>query len=163
MSSPIVSTFQPGRVGELRFDPFAMLPFCGYNMADYFGYWLEIGKRADAEKLPRVFHVNWFRKDDSGRFLWPGFGENSRVLAYIFRRCDDEAEAVESPIGLLPADAALDIEGLDVSADDLAQLLAVDPEQLQAQLPQVREHLAIFGDRLPQGVRNQLEALERRL
>ena len=152
-----------GQVGKLRFDPFAMLPFCGYNMADYFGYWLEIGKRPDAEKLPRVFHVNWFRKDDSGRFLWPGFGENSRVLAYIFRRCDDEAEAVESPIGLLPADAALDIEGLDVSADDLAQLLAVDPELLQAQLPQVREHLAIFGDRLPQGVRNQLEALERRL
>jgi phosphoenolpyruvate carboxykinase (GTP) len=152
-----------GQVGQLRFDPFAMLPFCGYNMADYFGYWLEIGRRGEAGALPRIFQVNWFRKDESGRFLWPGFGENSRVLAYIFRRCDGEAEAVESPIGLLPAPGALGLDGLDIPDDDLAQLLTVDIEQLKAQLPQVREHLSIFGDRLPEGVRAQLEALERRL
>ena len=92
-----------GEVGQLRFDPFAMLPFCGYNMADYFGHWLDIGVRGDAAKLPRIFYVNWFRKDDDGRFLWPGFGENSRVLEWIFRRCDGEAEAVETPIGRVPA------------------------------------------------------------
>jgi phosphoenolpyruvate carboxykinase (GTP) len=152
-----------GQVGKLRFDPFAMLPFCGYNMADYFAYWLKIGERADAEKLPRIFYVNWFRKDDGGRFLWPGFGENSRVLAYIFRRCDGQAAAVESPIGLVPADGAIDTEGLDVSAEDMAEVLNVDPEELRAQLPQVKEHLATFGDDLPEPVRRQLEALEQRL
>ena len=152
-----------GQVGKLRFDPFAMLPFCGYNMADYFAYWLKIGERADAEKLPRIFYVNWFRKDDGGRFLWPGFGENSRVLAYIFRRCDGQAAAVESPIGLVPADGAIDTGGLDVSAEDMAEVLNVDPEELRAQLPQVKEHLATFGDDLPEPVRRQLEALEQRL
>src|SRR4051795_5075687 len=102
-----------GDVGELRFDPMAMLPFCGYNMARYFEHWLEMGERADAAKLPKVFQVNWFRKDDSGRFLWPGFGENSRVLAWIFRRCDGDAEARETPIGYVPATGALPLDGLD--------------------------------------------------
>ncbi len=101
-----------GNVGELRFDPMAMLPFCGYNMADYFGHWLKLGEREGAE-LPRIFYVNWFRKDADGKFLWPGFGENSRVLEWVFRRCDGEAEAVETPIGLLPAEGAIDTEGLD--------------------------------------------------
>jgi phosphoenolpyruvate carboxykinase (GTP) len=152
-----------GDVGKLRFDPMAMLPFCGYNMADYFGHWLALGRRADADKLPRIFYINWFRKDEDGTFLWPGFGENSRVLAWIFRRCDDAAEAVESPIGLVPAQGAIPTEGLDLSADEMAKLLEVDPEQLRAQLPQVTEHLATFGDDLPSEIRQQLEALERRL
>jgi phosphoenolpyruvate carboxykinase (GTP) len=151
-----------GKVGELRFDPFAMLPFCGYNMADYFAHWLDIGRRGDADKLPKIFQVNWFRKDEGGRFLWPGFGENSRVLAWIFRRCDGEAEAVESPIGLLPAAGAIDTEGLDVSAEDMQALLAVDPQEWKAQLPQFQEHLAQF-QRLPDGIREQLRALEERL
>jgi phosphoenolpyruvate carboxykinase (GTP) len=137
------------------------LPFCGYNMADYFGHWLEIGRRSGAQ-LPKIFYVNWFRKDDSGRFLWPGFGENSRVLEWVFRRCDDAAEAAETPIGLVPAPGALDTEGLDVDATDLDQLLKVDPSEWQAQLPQLHEHYARF-DRLPDELRAQLQALEERL
>jgi phosphoenolpyruvate carboxykinase (GTP) len=152
-----------GQVGKLRFDPFAMLPFCGYHMADYIGHWLEIGRRADAAKLPRIFYVNWFRKNADGGFLWPGFGENSRVLAWIFRRCDGEAEAVESPIGLVPRADDLDTDGLDLGEEELAKLLSVDPAELREQLPQVSEHLAKLGDRLPKEIGAQLEALERRL
>ncbi len=152
-----------GDVGKLRFDPMAMLPFCGYNMGDYFGHWLALGREADADKLPRIFYVNWFRKDEDGTFLWPGFGENGRVLAWIFRRCDDEAEAVESPIGRVPAEGAIETEGLDLSEQEMAKLLEVDPELFRAQLPQVTEHLATFGDDLPAEIREQLEALERRL
>jgi phosphoenolpyruvate carboxykinase (GTP) len=151
-----------GEVGKLRFDPMAMLPFCGYNMADYFEHWLKAGRREGA-KLPKVFYVNWFRKDEGGRFLWPGFGENSRVLAWIFARCDDAAEAVETPIGRVPAPGAIDTQGLDIAAEDMENLLAADPEQWQAQLPQMREHFARFGDRLPEALRAQLQALEHRL
>ncbi|HEU5142768.1 MAG TPA: phosphoenolpyruvate carboxykinase (GTP) [Solirubrobacterales bacterium] len=151
-----------GNVGELRFDPMAMLPFCGYNMADYLAHWLRVGKREGAQ-LPRIFYVNWFRKDDGGSFLWPGFGENSRVLAWIFRRCQGEADAVSSPIGLLPAEGGIDTEGLDVSAEQMQELLSVDENLVREQLPQVREHLAQFGDRLPSEIRAQLEALEQRL
>ena len=151
-----------GQVGKLRFDPMAMLPFCGYNMADYFAHWLRIGRQTDADKLPRIFHVNWFRKDEAGRFLWPGFGENSRVLEWVFRRCDDAVDAVSTPIGLLPADGSLDIDGLELDAEDLAALLEVDPAEWLAQIPQVREHLARF-DRLPDELHQQLEALEQRL
>jgi phosphoenolpyruvate carboxykinase (GTP) len=151
-----------GTVGELRFDPFAMLPFCGYHMADYFRHWLSIGERAGA-KLPKLFYVNWFRKGDDGRFLWPGFGENSRVLEWVFRRCDDAAEAVDTPIGRVPAPGALNVEGLSISPENVDELLHVDPEQWKAQLPQVREHLARFGDRLPDELRSQLTALEERL
>jgi phosphoenolpyruvate carboxykinase (GTP) len=150
-------------VGRLRFDPFAMLPFCGYNMADYFAHWLEIGRSGDAAKLPRIFYVNWFRKDDAGRFLWPGFGENSRVLEWVFRRCDDRAGAVPSAIGLVPAVGAINTDGLDMSPEDMAAVLEVDPEELRAQLPQVKEHLATFGDDLPQSLRDELAALEQRL
>jgi phosphoenolpyruvate carboxykinase (GTP) len=152
-----------GKVGKLRFDPFAMLPFCGYNMADYFEHWLEIGRRADAAKLPRIFYVNWFRKDADGHFLWPGFGENSRVLEWIFRRCAGDADARETPIGLVPAPGDLYTGGLDVPADELEEVLTVDPEALREQLPQVKEHLAQFGDRLPDELHEQLEALEQRL
>jgi phosphoenolpyruvate carboxykinase (GTP) len=153
---------QAGAVGQLRFDPFAMLPFCGYHMADYFAHWLELGERKGA-KLPKVFYVNWFRKDDEGRFLWPGFGENSRVLAWVVRRCEGRAEAIETPIGLVPAPGELDTNGLDLSDADLEALLTVDQEGVRAELPQVREHLARFGDRLPAAVREQFETLERRL
>ena len=152
-----------GAVGELRFDPFAMLPFCGYNMADYFRHWLEIGRGGDPEKLPRIYYVNWFRKDDDGSFLWPGFGDNSRVLEWIFRRCNGEAEATETPIGLVPAQGAIDTEGPDISDDAMRELLTVDAEAVEAQLPQVEEHLARFGDRLPDEIRAQLEALRGRL
>jgi phosphoenolpyruvate carboxykinase (GTP) len=151
-----------GEVGQLRFDPMAMLPFAGYNMADYFSHWLKVGEREGAD-LPKVFHVNWFRKDEDGKFLWPGFGENSRVLEWVFRRCDDESEVVDSAIGLLPADGELNTEGLDISAEALTALLSVDDEALKSQLPQVEEHLARFGDDLPAPVREQFEALKQRL
>jgi len=151
-----------GAVGALRFDPFAMLPFCGYNMADYFAHWLKVGRREGAQ-LPKVFYVNWFRKDDDGKFLWPGFGENSRVLAYVFRRCDGEGETVETPIGLVPAAGELDTTGLDLSDDALQALLTVDEGKLKSELEQVKEHLAKFGDGLPAEVRGQLEKLEAQL
>jgi phosphoenolpyruvate carboxykinase (GTP) len=151
-----------GTVGELRFDPMAMLPFCGYGMAQYFGHWLRVGEREGA-RVPRVFMVNWFRKDGDGRFLWPGFGDNSRVLAWIFRRCDDEADAVETPIGLVPPPDAIDTSGLDVSRADMEELLRVDEDEWLTQLPQVRQHYAQFGDKLPGELREQLDTLERRL
>jgi phosphoenolpyruvate carboxykinase (GTP) len=152
-----------GKVGQLRFDPFAMLPFCGYNMAEYFEHWLEIGRRADASKLPRIFYVNWFRKDAEGRFLWPGFGENSRVLEWVFRRCAGDADAHETAIGLVPAPGDLYTGGLDVSAEDLEEVLTVDPVAVREQLPQIKEHLAQFGDQLPDELQAQLDALEQRL
>jgi phosphoenolpyruvate carboxykinase (GTP) len=151
-----------GKVGGLRFDPMAMLPFCGYDMADYFGHWLETGRRRGAV-LPKIFMVNWFRKDDEGNFLWPGFGDNSRVLAWICQRCDGEGEAAETPIGLVPTSDALDLTGLELSDDALERLLAVDPGAWAAQLPQVHAHYAQFGDTLPSELREQLAALERRL
>jgi phosphoenolpyruvate carboxykinase (GTP) len=151
-----------GTIGELRFDPMAMLPFCGYHMADYFSHWLAAGRREGAV-LPKIFMVNWFRKHDEAGFLWPGFGENSRVLAWIFRRCDDEAEAVETPIGLVPAEGAIDLSGLDLPAGAMEELLDVDPEQWRVQLPQLQQHYAQFGDKLPGELRSQLEELERRL
>jgi phosphoenolpyruvate carboxykinase (GTP) len=152
-----------GTVGELRFDPFAMLPFCGYNMADYFAHWLQISNREGA-RLPKIFYVNWFRKDAGGRFLWPGFGENSRVLAWVFARCAGRGEANETPIGLTPpvGGGGIDTRGLDVSEADMAELLRVDAEEWRAQLPQFREHLAKF-ERLPAELHAQLDALEQRL
>jgi phosphoenolpyruvate carboxykinase (GTP) len=151
-----------GAVGQLRFDPMAMLPFCGYNMGDYFAHWLQVGQK-EGVQLPRVFYVNWFRKDADGKFLWPGFGENSRVLEWVFRRCDGEAEAVETPIGLLPAEGEINTEGLEISAEAMADLLSVDTELVKQQLPQLQEHLAKFGDKLPAEISAQLEALEARL
>jgi phosphoenolpyruvate carboxykinase (GTP) len=151
-----------GQVGALRFDPFAMLPFCGYNMAEYFAHWLKIGATPSAQ-LPRVFYVNWFRKDEDGKFLWPGFGENSRVLEWVFRRCEGKGDAVETPIGLVPVAGGLNVEGLDVAPEQMAELLTVDVDKLKAELPQVEEHLARFGDDLPSAVRSQLEALKSRL
>jgi phosphoenolpyruvate carboxykinase (GTP) len=151
-----------GQVGELRFDPFAMLPFCGYNMDDYFEHWLRIGRHPGA-KLPRIFYVNWFRKGEDGHFLWPGYGENSRVLEWIFRRCAGDADAHETSIGLVPAPGDLYTGGLDVPAEDLEAVVTVDDDALRTQLPQVKEHLAQFGDRLPKELRAQLDAFEERL
>ena len=152
-----------GTVGQLRFDPFAMLPFCGYNMADYFAHWLALGAQADPEKLPKIFYVNWFRKDADGKFLWPGYGENSRVLEWVIRRLEGQAEAVETPIGLVPAENDLDIEGLDISEETMRELLTVDAEAVKGELSQVEEHLAKFGDKLPAPVREQFDALKSRL
>jgi phosphoenolpyruvate carboxykinase (GTP) len=151
-----------GNVGELRFDPMAMLPFCGYNMADYLAHWLKAGEREGAQ-LPRIFYVNWFRKDADGKFLWPGFGENSRVLEWVFRRCEGSAEAVETAIGLLPAEGALNTEGLNIDEEAMRELLSVDEDLVREQLPQVKEHFAQFGDKLPAALAQQLESLERRL
>ena len=152
-----------GDVGKLRRDPFAMLPFCGYHMGDYFGHWQEIGEREGAV-LPRMFFVNWFRKDpEDGRFLWPGFGENSRVLAWVFRRCDGDAAAEDTAIGRLPAKDALDLEGLDISAADLDELLKVHPEEWKPEVEPIREFYAEFGDRLPRQLTRQLDLLEERL
>jgi phosphoenolpyruvate carboxykinase (GTP) len=148
-----------GTVGQLRFDPFAQLPFAGYNMADYFGYWLAIGRR-EGVKLPRIFYVNWFRKDADGNFLWPGFGENSRVLEWIFRRCDDAAGAEETPIGLVPAAGDLNLDGLEIADETMAELHDVDTEAVKAELDQVAEHLAKFGDDLPAELTAQFERLK---
>jgi phosphoenolpyruvate carboxykinase (GTP) len=155
---------QAGAVGQLRFDPMAMLPFCGYNMADYFAHWLRIGEREGA-MLPRVFYVNWFRKDERGKYLWPGFGENSRVLAWIFRRCEGAAEAYETSIGLVPpvGEGGIDTSGLDISEDAMRQLLEVDDACWREQLPQMHAHYARFGDQLPAELRAQFDALQERL
>src|SRR5437764_7427536 len=150
-----------GAVGKLRRDPFAMLPFCGYNMGDYFGHWLSIAERTEVAKLPKVFYVNWFRKDADGKFLWPGFGENSRVLEWVFERVNGRGSAVETPIGLLPTRDALPLDGLDLPGADLDELLRVDVEEWRAEIPSIEEHFARFGDRLPQALREQLEALEK--
>jgi phosphoenolpyruvate carboxykinase (GTP) len=152
-----------GAVGKLRRDPFAMLPFCGYNMGDYFAYWLSIGSEHDASKLPRIFCVNWFRKDDQGRWLWPGYSENSRVLEWIFRRLEGSAEAVDEPIGRVPAPGSLNVARLKIAPGAVEELLRVDRAAWAAELPLLREHLATFGDRLPGALHEQLDALEQRL
>ncbi|HTZ08146.1 MAG TPA: phosphoenolpyruvate carboxykinase (GTP) [Acidimicrobiales bacterium] len=152
-----------GAVGKLRRDPFAMLPFCGYNMADYFAHWLAIGKATDASKLPRLYYVNWFRRDDGGGFLWPGYGENARVLAWIVQRTVGAAEATTTAIGNIPAPGALELDGLDLPPGALDELLRVDTAEWRAEVPLIQEHYAQFGDRLPVELAAQLEALERRL
>jgi phosphoenolpyruvate carboxykinase (GTP) len=163
MSSETTSA-QAGQVGELRFDPMAMLPFCGYHMGDYFAHWLAVGAR-DGAQLPKIFYVNWFGKGEDGKFLWPGYGENSRVLAWIFGRVNGDADAVQTPLGLLPPtdERGIDRTDLDVSEETMARLLEVDVDGWLAQLPQMREHYAKFGDKLPAALHAQLDALEQRL
>jgi phosphoenolpyruvate carboxykinase (GTP) len=151
-----------GKIGEVRRDPMAMLPFCGYNMGDYFAHWLKMGDKG-GDKMPKVFYVNWFRKSPEGKFLWPGYAENSRVLKWIFERCNGTAQAVDTPIGKVPAEGALDTEGLDIEADNLKNLLKVDVDAWKAELPLIKEHFAIFGDNLPEGLKDELAALEQRL
>jgi phosphoenolpyruvate carboxykinase (GTP) len=149
-----------GKIGELRRDPMAMLPFCGYNMADYWAHWLRIGKHKGA-KLPRLYYVNWFRKGEDGDFLWPGYGENSRVLKWIFERCEGTAKAVETPIGSLPAPHAIDTSGLsDVTPDDLATLLRVEGEGWLTEVPMIEEYYRQFGDRMPRELLGELRALK---
>ncbi|MDT0303186.1 phosphoenolpyruvate carboxykinase (GTP) [Streptomonospora wellingtoniae] len=152
-----------GTVGELRRDPFAMLPFCGYNMGDYFGHWLEVGRSADPQRLPRIFYVNWFRKDDAGRIVWPGFGENGRVLKWIVQRLDGAAEARRTPIGNVPTPESLDTSGLDLSRADLEFLLSVDPETWREEASLIPEFFKTFGDQLPDELWEQYNALLDRL
>ncbi|MBN2643308.1 MAG: phosphoenolpyruvate carboxykinase (GTP) [Victivallales bacterium] len=152
------------KVGTVRRDPFAMLPFCAYNMGDYLNHWLEVGAAApDQSKLPKVFYVNWFRKSSDGKWLWPGFGENSRVLKWIFQRCNGEVDAVETPIGMMPKGEDIDVAGLKVSKEDMDELLSVDAEGWKVELQQIKEHFANLGDRMPKALFDQLEALEARL
>jgi len=152
-----------GKVGELRRDPFAMLPFCGYNMGDYFAHWLKIGKMTDPDKLPRIYYVNWFRKDANGRYVWPGYGENSRVLKWIVQRLNGEADAVETPIGLLPTKESLDLEGLDISDEDLDLLLSVDRDVWREEASLIPEHFKTFGDHLPKELWDEYHRLVERL
>ncbi len=152
-----------GTVGELRRDPMAMLPFCGYNMGDYFTHWLEMGESTDASKLPKIFYVNWFRKDADGGWLWPGFGENSRVLKWIVERVSGKGEAVETPIGYVPAPGAVDISGLEVTDEQMEELLHVDTEEWLNEIALIREHYERFGEKLPKALSDELDALEARL
>ncbi|MFN5600800.1 MAG: phosphoenolpyruvate carboxykinase (GTP) [Acidimicrobiaceae bacterium] len=151
---------QAGAVGNLRFDPMAMLPFCGYNMADYFGHWLKIGAATKSENLPKIFFVNWFRRDEDGRFLWPGYGENSRVLKWIFDRVDGKGSATKTSIGYLPAPTDIDTAGLDIAINDLEAILSVDEQGWKEALPQIREHYAQFGSKLPAALVSKLNELE---
>ena len=153
------------KAGTIRRDPFAMLPFCGYHMADYFQHWLDIGQKSSADKLPKIFYVNWFRKTADGKWLWPGFGDNSRVLKWIFERCNGTGKAVETPIGFMPTVDAIDRTGLEdeVTADDMAELLSLDKEGWLKEVESIKEHYAKFGDRMPKALYEQLAALEARL
>jgi phosphoenolpyruvate carboxykinase (GTP) len=152
-----------GTVGELRYDPFAMLPFCGYNMGDYFAHWLSIGENADPEKLPRIFYVNWFRKDDAGNYVWPGYGENSRVLKWIVERLAGNAAAEPTAIGNVPTREALDLDGLDLDEDSIELLLSVDHDVWAQEVPLIRRHLETFGAHLPKGLWEEFQALLDRL
>ncbi len=157
-----------GDLGQLRFDPMAMLPFCGYHMGDYFGHWLKLGAdhggdTSEGGTMPKIFYVNWFRQSDDGKWLWPGFGDNSRVLKYIFERCDGAAQAIDTPLGRTPAEGALDLDGLDISKQDMAELMKIDPRQWLEAAGAIKEHFQTFGDRLPQPLNDELAALEARL
>jgi len=149
-----------GAVGKLRFDPMAMLPFCGYNMADYFKHWLQVGTKTDASKLPQIFFVNWFRRDEDGRFMWPGYGENSRVLKWVFERLNGTAQADKTAIGYLPSADSLDTNGMNINTADLQAITSVDVDGWREAVPQIRDHYAAFGDRLPTELATALDALE---
>jgi phosphoenolpyruvate carboxykinase (GTP) len=152
-----------GAVGVVRRDPMAMLPFIGYNAGDYFGHWIDMGKDNDASKMPRIFYVNWFRRDEDGGFLWPGFGENSRVLKWVIERLDGQAAAVDTPIGRVPAPGSLDVDGLDMTPEAIEAALAVDPEEWKAEIPQIQEWFEKFGDDLPAVLWTELDGLKERL
>lgn len=152
-----------GQVGVVRRDPMAMLPFIGYNAGDYFNHWITVGKENDAARLPKIYYVNWFRRDDEGGFLWPGFGENSRVLKWVIERIDGQAAAVETPIGHVPAPGSLDIDGLDVTPEAVEQALRVDVQEWQAEIPQITEWFEKFGDQLPAVLWTELDGLKARL
>jgi phosphoenolpyruvate carboxykinase (GTP) len=152
-----------GKVGIVRRDPMAMLPFLGYHIGDYLAHWISVGKSADSVKLPRIFYVNWFRRDDDGKFVWPGFGENIRILKWAVERIEGTAEALDTPIGRVPTTDALDLSGLDLSADDLAGALKVDLDEWRAELPGIEEWFEKIGDKVPTSLHDELEALRLRL
>jgi phosphoenolpyruvate carboxykinase (GTP) len=152
-----------GGLGQVRRDPMAMLPFIGYNVGDYFQHWIDVGKGADAAKLPRIFYVNWFRRGDDGRFLWPGFGENSRVLKWAIERIEGTAAAEETPVGHVPTPESLDVEGLDMTPEQVRKALAVDKDEWRAEVPQITEWFEKFGDKLPSTMWDELEILKSRL
>jgi phosphoenolpyruvate carboxykinase (GTP) len=152
-----------GQVGVVRRDPMAMLPFIGYDAGDYFSHWINMAKNNDESKFPKVFYVNWFRRDEDGGFLWPGFGENSRVLKYVIERVEGKVEAIETPIGLVPAPGAIDPAGLDVTDEQLAKALRVDAEEWKAEIPQINEWFEKFGDKLPTVLWTELDGLKARL
>lgn len=149
-----------GKIGQLRHDPFAMLPFCGYNMADYFNHWIQIGKKADNNKLPKIFYVNWFRKDEQGKFMWPGYGDNIRVLKWVFEQIDGKDNFVDTPIGRVPKAESLDISGLNISNEHISKLFFVDKQQGLNEAAENREYFKIFGDKLPAELNDELNALE---
>jgi phosphoenolpyruvate carboxykinase (GTP) len=163
VGSEITAAAISANIGKVRRDPFAMLPFCGYHMGDYFQHWLNIGTKTAADKLPKIFYVNWFRKTKDGKWLWPGYGENSRVLKWIFEQASGEGKAVKTPIGYMPTVDAIDRNGLDVSEADMAELLKVDTEEWKKEVESIREHYAKFGSKLPQELAAQLDELEKRL
>ncbi|HEY4831868.1 MAG TPA: phosphoenolpyruvate carboxykinase domain-containing protein, partial [Waddliaceae bacterium] len=152
-----------GEVGKLRHDPFAMLPFCGYSMGDYFQHWLDIIKHSSPENIPKIYYVNWFRQNQNGDWLWPGFGENSRVLKWIFERTEGVNNGVETSIGYLPNENALDTSGLNISRQALKELLLVDKEAWRKEVHELKSYFNIFGEGLPSGIRQELQSLELRL
>ncbi len=163
MGSEITAAAISANIGQVRRDPFAMLPFCGYNISDYLQHWLDIGAKSSADKLPKIFYVNWFRKDENGKWLWPGFGENSRVLKWIVERTEGTGKAAKTPIGYMPKEDAIDVEGLKVSHEDMAELLKVNKEEWLREVASIKEHYATYGGRLPAEMTKQLAALEERL
>lgn len=156
-----------GKLGSLRHDPFAMLPFCGYNMADYFAHWLNIGQRSSEDKLPKMFFVNWFKKSSEGKFLWPGFGENSRVLKWVFERCDtpskEDSKAKKTPVGFVPTEGAVDTSGLKVAPEAMQELFKIEPKEWQNDIVSMKKFLGQFGEKVPKGITEELDALEVRL
>lgn len=163
MGSEITAATISNNIGKVRRDPFAMLPFMGYHVGDYLQHWLDIGKKSSADKLPRIFYVNWFRKDANGKWLWPGFGENSRVLKWICERVSGEGKAAKTPIGYMPTVDAIDTKGLDVSKSDMAELLKVDNNEWLNEVESIKEHYKNYGEKMPKELWNQLDALEKRL
>lgn len=163
MGSEITAAAISDKIGQVRRDPFAMLPFIGYNVCDYLQHWLNIGTKTEADKLPKIFYVNWFRKDKNGKWLWPGYGENSRVLKWVVERVSGEGEAVKTAIGYMPTTDAIDTAGLDINAADMEELLKVNKEEWLQEVVSVREHYAKFGEKLPKELNAQLDALEKRL
>jgi len=163
VGSEITAAAISANIGQVRRDPFAMLPFCGYNMGDYFKHWISIGTKSTEEKLPKIFYVNWFRKTADGKWLWPGYGENSRVLKWVFERAAGKGKAKETAIGYMPTEDAIDTTGLDVSEADMKELLNVNKDEWKNEIKGIREHYAKFGDRLPEELKKELDALEKRL
>lgn len=151
-----------GKVGQLRHDPFAMLPFCGYNMGDYFNHWLKIGKMTDENNLPKIFYVNWFRKDENGKFMWPGYGENSRVLRWIFERTNNSTNYIDTPMGRIPTESAIDISGLEISAETMKKLFTISKDDGLKEVNENREYFKKFGDHLPKELTDELNKLEDR-